>query len=130
MKRFIELKSRVGRRGGVLAFLAAMDLATSMYIREDYISEQVREVMNITLPLPGWSWVWTVVGIVTIVQAFLKYDALGYMINTAMFLSLALAYMLASFMGMDRGWSLSIVWFGVSGIIYIAAGWPESDLDS
>lgn len=120
---------RIGRRGSCLLFFTFLDLVYGInliyppaFVNRD---PTVRYLTSI-LPLSVWGTLWTLVGLICFVSAFLRYDAAGF--AAAIFLKIVwgtfvgLAWL---FNGAPRGYVSAAIWIAFAGFICVLSGWTE-----
>lgn len=128
MLRFLG-RTRLGHRGGVLLLLALIDFGYGLSLvapNAELLATASAVWRQHYAPTWAWGLAWIMVGMVLLLYAFRRHDAVGY--ATAIAWKVAWALMtLASwaFGGVDRGWVATLIWLTFVGIVAIAADWPE-----
>lgn len=126
MKRLIN---RIGRRGAFLLFLAMLDFVYGyalLYPTPTALNSTAYQFLISILPLQVWGALWIAVGLLCLIYAFMKRDAVGY--GAAVFLKILWAtifFLGWLFAGVERGYLSSVIWGSFAAILILIASWPE-----
>lgn len=128
-----RIKTRIGRRGSCLLFLALVDLIYSSALAgaPPQAARSASYVFLATL-LPLWAWAlpWAFVGALCGLQAFRARDQMAFASASALSVGWAVLHLAGWALGMiDRGFVTAVVWGGFAAFIQVIAGWPEPARD-
>jgi hypothetical protein len=128
MSMLRRLWCAVGRRGTCLLVFAFLDF-TFGYSYLHPLPEARRSsgvhFLDSIAPLWAWGAMWTVVGVVLLVQAFMRNDKIGFACAAGVKVLWALLYMLGAFMGVERAWLSAALWLAIAGWVGVISTWPE-----
>jgi hypothetical protein len=124
----------VGRRGGSLLLFGVLDLiyawlmysATPARVAGSPVYRWFAEVFP---GLGGWATLWAAVGVICIYHAFHHYDRFGFVAAIGIKVVWALLS-LAGWIMSDLSAVWAPIWFGLAGLVWIIAGWPEPEVTS
>lgn len=121
---------RIGRRGAMLLFLACLDViyATSL-AHPPAESARNASLLYVSTIAPLWCWaaLWGGVGVVCLVQAFVRHDQIAFTAAMGLKVLWGLTFLLGwLFVGLDRGWVSAVVWLAFAAEVYVVSGWPEA----
>lgn len=120
---------RVGRRGGCLLFFAFLDLVYGSSLARPprgTLSDPTFHYINSIMPLDIWATIWIIAGLLCLVVAFIRLDAIAF--ATEIFLKIVwgvmtgLAWVTAD---APRGYISAAVWLAFAGFIGVLSGWDE-----
>ena len=115
---------QTGRRGGVLAFLATLDLGYGYSI---LAAPGPLAAFNLLLPPVTWGWIWLGAGAACVSGIFLRTDWPQYTTESAVMFSWAAVFMRVWLFGhLPRGWVPVIIWMGFALTVLMISGWPET----
>jgi hypothetical protein len=129
--RLCRLRRRIGRRGAALLVFAFIDLVIGWSLLDGTAQAQARAVpayaaMLAVAPFVVWGVAWVTVGAVCVVQAFARFDRVGY--GAAIGIKVVWAgCFLASFLFFEapRAWLGAATWAVLASLVYLVSGWPE-----
>jgi PAS domain S-box-containing protein len=79
------------------------------------------------VPLSAWAVAWGVIGVLCLVQVFMRSDRVAFAAASALLLLYGLVYVLSTFTGANpRGWVGGAVWLAFGGWVALIATWPEA----
>lgn len=127
----LAAKRVLGRRGTALVVFGTLDLAVawSLLSPPDRIAAHATpgyRALVLWMPLTAWAALWGAVGVLCLVQAFMRKDLWGF--------GAAIGVKLMWTSGMVSAWVLyreprvwlsAIVWAGLAVLVSVIAGWPE-----
>jgi len=126
-----RLVRRIGRRGASLLFLALLDLIYAgglLALPPEARSNPSYAFLARLLPLPIWAAIWGAVGLVCLVQAFARRDALAFTAASLLKAAWGTVYLVGWALGdIPRGWLASVIWYGFAIWLAIISGWREPD---
>lgn len=118
------VRSRVGRRGLFLLFLALLDV---LYGWSMLVTPLPGAGLHLILPITAWGWVWIGTGIYLTLGAFIRRDRSFF--GAAAFLKAAWAGAWVSVWLSDplipRAWVSVTIWAAFAGVVLVVASWPE-----
>ncbi len=132
MDRCRQLFQRIGRRGAALLFFALLDNVYAISLafppEEAKLSASFRFI-QLVAPLSVWAVLWSVIGLVCLVGAFLFRDRWAFAaamgLKTLWGVTFGLGWAL---LGLERGYVSAIIWLAMAGWVYIISTWPEPPL--
>lgn len=128
-RKKLPLRYMIGRRGVVLLFLAILDFAYAIglaFPNAESANNATSHFLTSVLPLDTWAAMWLVVGVLCLIHAFRRKDALGF--AAAMFIKVLWAIMFFLgflFAGVERGYLGAAVWGGFAALLGVIATWPD-----
>lgn len=128
-RAWTRLARRVGRRGTALLFFALLDLVfgASLIVPSASASRSpsLLYVAHIA-PLPVWGLLWSGVGLVCLVQAFMTRDRVAFAaamgIKTLWGVTQLAGWLMV---GLERGYAGAAIWLSMAGWLYVISTWPE-----
>ncbi len=123
-----RLWTTIGRRGVSLLVFAFLDFSfgASYFFPAPEIRRS-QGVLFLASIAPLWVWgaLWTVVGVVLVVNAFLRNDKIGFACAAGIKVFWSLMYVIAAFAGVERAWLSAALWAAIAGWLAVIATWPE-----
>lgn len=120
----------LGRRGSVLLVLGSYDLVQGWALLNPTVLGQTSSAAAWREHYaPGWLWgsMWIVVGVVLLVQMFMRRDMIAYSCAIAIKVLYGTnAIMSWAFGGVMRGWLSGLVWLAFAGMVAVISGWREN----
>lgn len=121
---------RVGRRGFSLLFLGLLDVlyAQSLWSQPPEVRNTPGpQFVGTVVPLSTWAVIWAMVGLVCLVQAFMRMDRVAFAAASALMLTWGLLNVAGWSVGeVPRGWVAGSIWVAFGAWITIIATWPET----
>lgn len=121
---------RIGRRGASLAFVGLLALIIAASLAFAPPAQRVSPgyvALAAVVPLDVWALVWGLVGVLCLVQMFLRSDRIAFAAATALLLLYGLVHLVSTVTGANPlGWVAGAVWLAFGGWIALIATWPES----
>ncbi|MEW9555961.1 PAS domain S-box protein [Nonomuraea sp. NPDC050783] len=125
-----RLARRIGRRGASLAFVGLLSLvigASLVIASPEQRATPAFMVLSALVPLAVWAAAWFAVGVLCLVQTFMRSDRVAFAAATALLLLYGLIFLSSTFTGQNpRGWVAGAVWLAFGGWIALIATWPEA----
>lgn len=121
------LRNRVGHRGACLLFFAVLDLIYGpiLIVQDPLPGSPVAYLAVNWPPLPVWGVAWTAVGLVCLVQAFMRRDQIAFACAMAIKFLWATAHLWALLDGAHRALASVIIWMWAVALVGVIATWPE-----
>lgn len=111
----------------ILDFIVGSSLINPGTRPADDVAATYRVVTQLA-PYPVWGGIWVAVGLVCLVQAWMKRDAAAFALaiglKVAWSACFATAYLLHPHVAF-RGWYSALVWASFAAAVGVMAGWPE-----
>lgn len=130
MRRLI---ARVGRRGAALLFFSLLDLLYAVSLAQPPAEAKLSPTLVFiqqVMPLPAWAALWTAVGVVCLVGAFIKHDRWAFTcavgLKTLWGGTFLTGWIVAD---LERGWVSAVVWLAFAVWALIIGSWPEPPAD-
>lgn len=124
-----RLGYQVGRRGAILLILSVIDVsygASLISPPADSLTTAAIQWRQHYAPMFVWGVCWLVIGMVLIVSAFRRADAVGYSAAIGWKIVWALTTLASWIFGnVERGWVAAIIWGTFAGMVWVISGWPE-----
>jgi hypothetical protein len=137
--RWAALRQRIGRRGDCLLFFGSLDLvyawgmftATAEAKGRNGTFLWVEEI----IPLDVWAAVWMTVGVICVVEAFQRFDRVGFI--AAIGIKVVWGAILFGGWAADVfGWidysTVTVgsvgIWLGLAGLVWRISGWAEPEV--
>ncbi|MCK2214428.1 PAS domain S-box protein [Actinomadura sp. ATCC 31491] len=121
---------RIGRRGASLAFVGLLSLvigASLVIAGPEQLATPGFRVLASLAPLAVWAVAWFALGVLCLVQTFMRSDRIAFAAATALVLLYGLIFLSSTFTGQNpRGWVAGAVWLAFGGWIALIATWPEA----
>ena len=125
MPNLSELQHRVGRRGCALLFFALLDLIYAASLLSAPTSGPYRFLAAI-LPLAAWASLWAAVGLLCLLQAFMRADRAAFaaaaLIKVIWGMVQLTGWLIAD---LYRGYVGAILWLALAAFVLVISGWPE-----
>jgi PAS domain S-box-containing protein len=125
-----RLSKRIGRRGYSLLFVGALSLIIAQSLGDANRLTRASPVyrsLNDILPLSAWAAIWTITGLVCIVQAVMTTDRLAFALAAAVMWGWGLVYAYAWInYDLPRGYFGAAIWAAFGGWLLVLAPWPET----
>lgn len=127
-----RLVRRIGRRGSTLLFLGLLSVLFSISLVNPATTQgsgaaSIYRFIDGLVPLTTLAFIWGVVGVVCLYQAFIRQDRIAFSLSSALILGWGVLYASAwLFYGVDRAWVGAVIWLAFGGWIYIVSTWPEA----
>lgn len=122
--------ARIGRRGASLLFLGLLDLviATSLIVIPPEVQASAGFLfVGDLLPLTVWGAIWAAVGVLCLVQAFMRMDRVAYAAATLLKCVYGLLYLIGFATGeIPRGYVSAVIWLGFAAWLAVLSTWPEA----
>ena len=128
MKR---LAHKLGRRGATLLVLAIFDFIFGWFFFDPNVHQSLQQIdiyrgLRDFASLYAWGVMWWLVGIICLVSAFRRKDAIGFvaaiLIQVAWVVGLMSAWILWD---AKYAWAQAALWASLCAWVAITAGWPE-----
>ncbi|MEU6713814.1 PAS domain S-box protein [Nonomuraea sp. NPDC046802] len=121
---------RVGRRGASLAFVGLLSLVIAASLAFAPTTQRAAPsyaILARVAPLTVWALAWLMLGLLCLVQTFMRSDRIAFAAATALLILYGLIYLASSITGDNpRGWVSGAVWLAFGGWIAVIATWPEA----
>ncbi len=124
-----RLSGRVGHRGAALLFFAFLDLVYAGSL--GWAPPSVRETpayawLTSYLPLWAWAGLWAAVGLLCLVQAFLREDRAAFACESLLNVGWGVLHVAGWLLDVvPRGYVSAAVWLALAGFVQVIASWPE-----
>jgi hypothetical protein len=127
--RLRALRTRIGRRGASLLFLALLDVvygAGLAYIQDlGRVAATYRFIADVA-PLEVWAAAWFLVAAICLVQAFAIRDQLAFGAAVALKVTWGGVTLLGWLLhNVPRGYVSATIWLAFAGWLFIISGWTE-----
>lgn len=121
------VRHRVGHRGACLLFFALLDLVYGAVLIGDEPTPGTTLAYLGTNwpPLDAWGCAWITVGVLCLVQAFMRQDTAAFVGAMAIKFLWGAAHFWAFIDGADRALAGTVIWTMAIGLVAIVATWPE-----
>ncbi|MEU4224266.1 hypothetical protein AB0F17_08235 [Nonomuraea sp. NPDC026600] len=120
---------RVGHRGTALLFFALVDLVYSASLASappETLASPSYVFLAQLLPIPVWAVVWLVVGLLCLMQAFMRSDRLAFACASALKVGWGLIYLVGWIVvDLPRGYVAAAIWLAFAGFVHVISRWPE-----
>lgn len=123
MSRVRVLRSRVGRRGLFLLFLAVLDIIFGYFLHSPPPSA-LRDTFML-LPQEVWAWWWIGTGAACLVGAFMRNDRVPYALGALLLSAWGLRYAYLWYNDIPFAWVSLTIWLAFAFTVVVVAGWPE-----
>jgi hypothetical protein len=126
-----RLRHRVGHRGACLLFFAMVDLVYGAILLVDRPNPgtTLSHIAANWPPMPVWGVAWIGVGLLCLIQAFMKDDRAGMVGAMAIKFSWGAAHFWAVADGVDRALAGAVIWTMAIGLVAVVAHWQEPPYD-
>lgn len=108
-----------------MLFFALLDVVYALALVGAPASGSYRFLASI-LPLPVWASLWAAVGVLCLVQAFMRTDRAAFaaasLIKVVWGVVQLLGWLIAD---LDRGWVSALIWLALAAFVAVISGWPE-----
>jgi PAS domain S-box-containing protein len=125
-----RLVRRIGRRGASLVFVGLLSLvigASLVFAEPEQRTMPAFTILAGLAPLSVWAAAWFAVGVLCLVQTFMRSDRIAFAAATALLLMYGLIFLSSTITGQNpRGWVTGAVWLAFGGWIALIATWPEA----
>jgi hypothetical protein len=119
----------IGRRGASLLFLALLDLVFGFSLAApapEALRSPTAVFISGVAPLWFWALLWTTVGLLCLVGAFIHRDRVAFAAAVSVKVLWGSLYLAGwATGGLDRGWAAAVIWLPMAAWIAIISGWPE-----
>lgn len=124
-----HVRRRVGHRGTALLFFALVDLVYAVSLASappETLASPTYGYLAQLLPIPVWAAIWFAVGMLCMVQAFMRFDRLAFACAAALKVGWGLIH-LAGWIVVDlpRGYVAAAIWLAFAGFVQVISQWPE-----
>lgn len=124
-----SLTRRVGRRGSALLLFATLDLIFGWSLLDPtptVLASPGYRWLGSVLPVQVWGALWTVVGLLCLIGAFLREDSPAWVAAMAMKVMWGVLWFCGWWLAdLERGWVSAAVWLPMAALVALLAGWPE-----
>lgn len=121
----------LGRRGSVLLVLGLYDLVQGWALWNPTPAGSASAAAawrSHYAPGELWGSLWIAVGVVLLVQMFMRRDMIAYSCAIAIKVLYGMnAIMSWMFGDVSRAWLAGLIWFAFAGMVAVIAGWPEPE---
>lgn len=119
----------IGHRGTALLFFALLDLiyGTSMLLAPaETLATPAYVFLAQILPIPVWAGVWLAVGLLCLMQAFMRLDRLAFACASGLKVGWGLVH-LVGWIAVDlpRAYVSAAIWLAFAGFVQVISTWPE-----
>lgn len=124
-----RFSGRVGHRGAALLFFALLDLVYAGSLA--WAPATVRSTpayawLTGYLPLWAWAALWCAVGLLCLVQAFLKADRAAFAAASLLKVGWGVLHVAGWLLdAVPRGYVSAVIWLALAGFVQVIASWPE-----
>jgi len=129
MSALRSLAGRIGRRGCFLLFLAQLDLVYAYSLFNPPESARRSATMHFIAhlaPLPVWSAIWLVPGILCAIQAFMRNDRAAYAAAMGVKVLWGATYIAGAIVAhLERAYVGAVIWLAFAFFVVRIASWPE-----
>lgn len=124
-----RMARRVGRRGASLLFLALLHgvYAASLLVAPPETKASPPFLFLIQLlPLAVWATAWGCVGLLCLIQAFMRVDLQAFTAASLLLVAWGVVHLLGWAYGqIPRGYVSAAVWLAFAAFVQVIAGWRE-----
>jgi PAS domain S-box-containing protein len=127
-----RISRRIGNRGYSLMFVGSLSLIISQSLGDaDRLvrASPVYKALSEIMPLSAWAVMWGIVGVVCIIQAFMRVDRVAFALAAAAMWAWGLVYAYVWIKDdLPRGYYGAAIWIAFGGWLMLIANWPETVL--
>lgn len=122
-------RRRIGHRGTALLFFAAVDLVYAVSLASatpGTLASPTYQFLAQLLPIPIWAGVWLGVGLLCLIQAFMRFDRLAFAAASFLKVAWGLTHLIGWIVvDLPRGYLAAAIWLAFAGFVQVISTWPE-----